>query len=123
MLNIGSIVRERRLALGMTQEELAHKCGYKSRSSINKIELQRDIPIRKLKPIADVLDISMIDLLNWQEEPQGSLSHIDTSAVAELMLNPSNAKLISVINEMDDGQKEELYNYANYLMDKKNKRG
>ena len=123
MLNVGSIVRERRLALNMTQEELAHKCGYKSRSSINKIELQRDIPIKKLKPIADVLDISLAELLDWKEEPQGNLSYIDTKAVAELMANPSNSKLISLINKLDDEQKEELYNYANYLMDKKNKRG
>ena len=32
-------IRKRREELGMSQEELAKKMGYKSRSSINKIEM------------------------------------------------------------------------------------
>ena len=122
-MNVGNLIRERRLALNMTQEELAHKVGYKSRASINNIELKRDIPMKKLVPIAKALDVPVMELLNLKEEPQGELSYIDTRAVAELMANPSNSKLISLINKLDDEQKEELYNYANYLMDKKNKRG
>lgn len=36
---VGNIIRQRRIELGMTQDELAQKLGYKSRSSINKIEM------------------------------------------------------------------------------------
>lgn len=41
-MTIGERIRNRRIELNMTQEELAKKAGYKSRSSINKIELSRD---------------------------------------------------------------------------------
>ena len=45
MSNIGNNIKARRTALKMTQEELAAKMGYKSKSTINKIELGiNDIP-------------------------------------------------------------------------------
>lgn len=37
-MDIGERIRARREALGMSQSELARKVGYKSRSSINKLE-------------------------------------------------------------------------------------
>ena len=39
-MTIGQRVKIRREELGMSQEELAKKIGYKSKSSINKIELE-----------------------------------------------------------------------------------
>lgn len=42
-MNIGEKVRQRRIELGLSQEELALKMGYKSRTSINKIENGRAI--------------------------------------------------------------------------------
>ena len=38
-MTIGQRIKRRREELQMSQEELANKIGYKSRSSINKIEL------------------------------------------------------------------------------------
>lgn len=38
-MTFGERVKARRIELGWTQEELAEKMGYKSKSSINKIEL------------------------------------------------------------------------------------
>ena len=38
VMEIGSRIKQRREFLNMSQEELALKVGYKSRSSINKIE-------------------------------------------------------------------------------------
>ncbi|WP_277408935.1 helix-turn-helix domain-containing protein [Lacrimispora xylanisolvens] len=44
-MDIGQIIKQRREELGMSQEELANKAGYKSRSSINKIEVDgRGLP-------------------------------------------------------------------------------
>lgn len=49
-------IRQRREELGMTQDELANLMGYKSRSSINKIELGKsDIPQSKIKAFAKAL--------------------------------------------------------------------
>ena len=38
-MTVGERIAARRKDLNMTQEELARKLGYKSRSSVNKIEL------------------------------------------------------------------------------------
>ncbi len=52
-------IKKRREELGLSQEELAHRMGYKSRSSINKIELGlNDIPQSKISDFASVLQTS-----------------------------------------------------------------
>lgn len=65
MSSIGSRIREKRERKGMTQDELAIKVGYKSRSSINKIEIgQRNLSPQKLQQIAVVLDTTYEYLLD-----------------------------------------------------------
>ncbi len=64
-------IRIRREALGMSQEELAFKLGYKSRSSINKIELGKaDISQSKIKAFADALDTTVAYLMGWDVSEQ-----------------------------------------------------
>ena len=61
---IGEMIKKRREQLGMSQDELAKKLGYKSRSSINKMELGlQDVPQRKVKDFAKVLSVSIGYLL------------------------------------------------------------
>ena len=68
MTDIGKRILSRRKALGMTQEELALKVGYKSKSTINKIELGiNDIPQSKIIKFAEVLDTSPSALMGWEE--------------------------------------------------------
>ncbi len=54
-MTIGERIREKRISLGMTQDELAQKIGYKSRSSINKLETARELPSRKVEQIFQVV--------------------------------------------------------------------
>ncbi len=61
---IGNRIKNKRVELNMTQEELALKSGYTSRSSINKIELGLvDIPQSKIASIAAALGVSPAYLL------------------------------------------------------------
>ena len=56
-MEIGSRIKQRREFLNMSQEELALKVGYKSRSSINKIEADgRGLPQKKIIAFAKALD-------------------------------------------------------------------
>lgn len=58
------MIKKRREQLGMSQDELAKKLGYKSRSSINKMELGlQDVPQKKVKDFAKVLSVSIGYLL------------------------------------------------------------
>lgn len=62
-------IRQRRIELGMTQGELAKKCGYKGRSAINKLEVDaRNVQIERLVQIADALEVSPDYLIGWEDE-------------------------------------------------------
>ena len=68
MKSVGERIREKRESLGMSQEELAKKLGYKSRSSINKIEADaRNLTQSKIKSIADALQTTPSYIMGWDE--------------------------------------------------------
>lgn len=65
---IGDKIRKRREQLGISQEELANKMGYKSRSAITKIEKgQRDINQSKISEYAKALQTTPAFLMGWEE--------------------------------------------------------
>lgn len=71
MSTIGSRIRNRREELGLSQDELGRRLGYKSRSSINKIELdQRNLTQSKIKAIADALETTPAYIMGWDEPDQ-----------------------------------------------------
>lgn len=67
-MTIGERIKARRDELGMSQEELAHKIGYKSKTSINKIELGiQELRQSKIKQIADALQTTPAYIMGWKE--------------------------------------------------------
>ena len=78
MATIGDRIKKRREELGMTQEELAHRLGYKSRSSINKIELNsNNLTQSKIKKIADILNTTPSYIMGWDEEEDEGIVILD----------------------------------------------
>ena len=70
MLEIYKRIRARREELGISQEELAKRMGYKSRSSINKIEKgENDIPQSKIVAFAQALRTTPAALMGWEQSP------------------------------------------------------
>ena len=66
MSKIGDNILAARKRAGLTQEELAAKMGYKSKSTINKIELGvNDIPQSKIVKFAEVLGTTPAVLMGW----------------------------------------------------------
>lgn len=69
MSTVGENISLIRKQLGWTQEELALRMGYKSKSTINKIELGiNDIPQSKIVKFAEVLGTTPAQLMGWEEE-------------------------------------------------------
>lgn len=65
---IGYCIKEARKNIGMTQEELAFKVGFASRSSISKIEKgERDLTRKKLMEIAKVLNVKPGSLMGMYD--------------------------------------------------------
>ncbi len=78
-MEIGDRIKSRREELGMSQDELAKKVGYKSRSSINKIEADgRGLPQRKIIAFAKALETTPADLMGWEQNEDPCIIERDT---------------------------------------------
>ena len=66
--DIGENIRRMRKKRGLSQTQLAIKLGYKSKSSIAKIETGNgDVPRNKLPQFAEALNCSISYLTGWNE--------------------------------------------------------
>lgn len=71
MKTVGERIKKRRKELNLTQEELAKKLGYKSFTTINKIESNiNDITTEKVKEFAKVLNTSVSYIMGWEEQEE-----------------------------------------------------
>ena len=70
-MTVGEKIKEARIKKGLSQTELAQLLGYKSRSSINKIEVEgRDIPRSSIVKFAKVLGVTPTYLMGWDEDEE-----------------------------------------------------
>lgn len=68
MQEIGKLIRNRRMQLNLSQQQLADLMGYRSRSTIAKIEKgENDIPRSKVNNFAKVLKTTPEYLMGWEE--------------------------------------------------------
>ena len=76
--SIGYRIKKRREELEMSQEELALRLGYKSRSSIAKIEKDgRELPQKKIAAIAEALKTTPSYIMGWQEVQEKNSTLVD----------------------------------------------
>ena len=69
-MRIGEKIAQRRRELGLTQDELARRMGYRSKAAISKIETNvNDISQTTLTRFAEALDTTAAALMGWAEEP------------------------------------------------------
>lgn len=84
-MTVGQNIKVYREKLGMSQEELAKRLGYKDRSSISKIEKESDtnLSLETVQKIADVFQCSPLVLMGWAKEiPQ--VDYIDNGLAIEM---------------------------------------
>ena len=101
---IGNKIKSRRIELGMTQMDLAKKMGYKSKSTINKIELGiNDINQSKMKKMAHALEVPVDYLIddNVVETTTASVSVKHLSKYAELLSKLSPKSQASAIQYIE----------------------
>ena len=79
-MNLATKVRVRREELGWSQDELARKMGYKSRSSINKIEMGRPVSQKIIARLAEVLNVPIYYLMGIESDKAATLSDDGWSA-------------------------------------------
>ncbi len=68
-MEIGERIKMLRKQHGLTQKELAERCGYNSLTTINKIELGiNTVPISTVEKIAKVFNVSPSYLMGWDDK-------------------------------------------------------
>ena len=108
MTTIGDRIKARRLELDMSQDELAKLVGYKSRSSINKIESDgRLLPQRKIMEIAKALGTTPAYIMGWEEKVESSNSTPSTPSVPltprdERQIAPDLEKMLADLDNQQD---------------------
>lgn len=86
-MKIGERIRQMRIGLGLSQDELAKLVGYKSRSSINKIEIgERDITQSTIVAFAKALHTTPSKLMDW-EYAEGTETTVNLSQEHQNVLN------------------------------------
>jgi len=72
--DIGKRIKEKRIELGITQEDLASKLGYKSKTTIAKIENgTNDITQSRVVDFANALNTTPAYLMGWEDSESQSI--------------------------------------------------
>lgn len=98
-MNIGERIKQRREALGYTQEELAKKLGYAHRSSVQKIENAREISMKKIEQYAQALETTVPYLMGWDDNLTEDNADVLTDVLSNQFLLEHIKKLMSLNKE------------------------
>lgn len=75
-MNLAEKVIQKRIELGLSQDDLAKRMGYSSRSSINKIEKGRPISQKIIHKLAKALNVSEVYLMGYTDNEDGTPSNV-----------------------------------------------
>lgn len=108
-MDIGKRIRMMRENLGMTQDDLAKKLGYASRSSVNKVENSKEISMKKIKLYANALNTDIPTLMGWSIE---DIANIDV----ELTNIPAHLKAYTLkLSKLSQENQELIMNMIDKL--------
>lgn len=72
-MTIGERIRQRRLELGLSQEDLAKRLGNKSRASVCTVEKDKeDLTTDRIRKYAEALETTPSYLMGWDEPSEES---------------------------------------------------
>lgn len=100
-MTVGDRIKERRIELGLTQEELAKRLGYKGRTSVCVVETGGDnVTTTKVKKFAEALNVTPAYLMGWeidQEEPDVNDERLRRLILAYSKASPELQRAVEAI--------------------------
>lgn len=109
-MSLADRVRIRREELKLSQEELAQRLGYKSRSSVNKVECGREISQKVIVRYAEALGVTPAYLMGWDENPEDQAKF-----EASVLLDEDIMELVHTYMVLSDDQKKAVKQMARLL--------
>ena len=107
-MTIADRIKQKREELGLSQEDLAKKCGYADKTSISKIENSgNDITLKKINKIADALNVSHRYLMGWEDEDG------DLTVLGQLGYSYEKQELLKTLSNYSSDQLAEFVKFLN----------
>ncbi len=109
MSKIGENIRRKREECGLSQEELATRMGYKSKSTINKIELGiNDIPQNKIAKFAECLHTTPAVLMGWVDQQTGKKNDVLANIVMKMRSDDELLSMVETLAKLDPEKRKAL---------------
>ena len=108
---IGEKIKEKREKMNLSQEQLAEKLGYKSKTSIHKVEQgMTDLPQSKIIEFAKALNTSPAYLMGWIDEKieDKKLCEITLSNGNRFEFKENNGKIKMLMKEPNKSEWQEF---------------
>lgn len=102
-IEFGLLIKQLREQQGMTQEDLAHKIGYRSKTSINKIEMGiQDVPRPKIIAIAEALHTTPAALLGWEDAEGHDAARKQAHAIIDNLPDDRLEKVLRLLQVIEE---------------------
>lgn len=128
-MKIGDRIRNRRLELGITQEQLAKKLGYKTKGSVTKIESgYQNLTQPKIVAMAKALETTPAYLMGWEDMTQTTntgnhntttniTNNYDACSDCSIMNGKSNYEYaINAMMRLDNEEVQSLISFVESLI-------
>lgn len=107
-MTLGEKIKVLRKNKNLTQADLAKMCGYRSLTTINKIELGiNQVPISTVEKLATALDVTPAYLMGWEE------------VMEDKRMDSGHRELVALIEQLTDEEVAELSNFVDYIISKR----
>ena len=107
-MTLGEKIKVLRKNKNLTQADLAKMCGYRSLTTINKIELGiNQVPISTVEKLATALDVTPAYLMGWEE------------VMEDKRIDDGHRELVALIEQLTDEEVAELSNFVDYIISKR----
>lgn len=110
MKTTGDKIKELRIRKGITQEELANKIGYKSKTTVAKIEANiNDVPTNKIEIFADLLDTTPSYLLGWDNLEVKCKQEFKAIELVHECYGKDYVQILKMYDDLNDTGKKKAY--------------
>lgn len=115
-MTVGERIRERRLELKMSQDEMARRMGLtsaNSRSTISKLEKQgNNMTMDRVVLAAKALDCDPGYLMGWEDEKKAA------DIAADMVDDPQLTEYVGKILALDEKSRAQIYSLIDLLLGK-----
>lgn len=111
-MKLGQRIKARREELGLSQQELADRMGYKTRNAIYNFEQKDNMKLSLLGKFAKALECEPADLLDWEE----ALTEDNAAFSVDILKDEIYLQYAKKLFYADEKTQQQVYSYIDFLL-------